>query len=166
MKLSLLTTSLILTGSLYASNGHQISETQEGVHAVKLFHTTLQTNLKQKLQVDHNGTSAMEVCTTEADKTMKEINNQLEAHVKIRITSLELNNTSNPTDLIIMKKYQADIKKKTAGAMIITTAKVKGTTRIYKPLVIDNVWLECHDDKSTVKIGDFKGVIVSEVSKH
>ena len=166
MKLSLLTMSLILTASLSASNTPHMSETQEGVHAVKLFHTTLQTNLQQKLQADHNGTSSMEVCTTEADRTMQEINSQLPAHVKIRIASLDLNNTTNPTDLTIMKKYQEDIKKKTAGAMIITTAKIEGTTHVFKPLVIDNTWLECHDDKSTVEIGDFKGVIVSEVSKH
>ena len=50
--------------------------------------------------------------------------------------------------------------------MMITTAKVGEITRVYKPLVIDTVWLECLDANTTVKVGDFKGVIISEVSKH
>ena len=165
MKLSLLTTSLLLTGTLFASNTHPMSATQEGVHAVKLFDTTLKTNLQQKIQGESNTTISMETCTTEADRTMLAINNELPAHVKISIASLDTNNTSPTTDLEIMKKYKKDIKNQTAAAMMITTAKVGDTTRVYKPLVIDSVWLECHTDKSAVKLGDFKGVIISEVTK-
>ena len=168
MKISILTVSLLLTGSLYAFNTHHISAIQEGIHAVKLLDKTLQTNLTQKLQENNNTTQTMVVCTTEADKTMQEIKkSKLPAHVKISIASLDSNNTQlHATDLKIMKKYQKDIKKKTAAAMMITTVKVGDTTRVYKPLVIDSVWLECHDDKSAITFGDFKGVIISEVSKH
>ena len=167
MKLSLFTTSLILTGSLYASNAHHMSQTQEGVHAVKLLDKTLQTNLINKLKEDNNSTTTMEVCITEANKTMKEVKEKLPAHVKMSLASLDTTETQpHATDLEIMTKYQKDIKKKTDGAMMITTAKVGNILRVYKPLVINTVWLQCHDDNSTVKVGDFKGVIISEVSKH
>ena len=165
MKLSLLTTSLLLTGALFASNTHQMSATQEGVHAVKLFDTTLTTNLQKITKGDSNSTISMNTCTTEADRTMLAVNNELPTHIKISIASLDSNSTSHATDLEIMKKYKQDIKNKTAAAMMITTAKVGETTRVYKPLVIDSVWVECLDANSTVKLGEFKGVIISEVSK-
>ena len=114
MKLSLFTASLLLAGSLYAST-HHMSVTQEGVHAVKLLDRTLQENLTQKLKEDNNGTASIDVCITEADRTMKEVQEtRLPPHVKISIASLDSENAKlDATDLKIMKKYQKDIQKKT-----------------------------------------------------
>lgn len=164
MKVSLITATLLLTGSLYALNTNKLSATQEGVIAVKLFDTVLKASLTKQLQVENN-TTAIEACITAADKTMEKMNNELPAYVKMSLGSLDAKKTSHATDLEIMRKYQKDIKNKTGGSMIITTAKVGDTTRVYKPLVIDKVWLQCHDDKTDVNLGDFKGVIISEISK-
>jgi len=171
LKLSLHTTTLLaatllLTGSLNASSTHKVSATQEGVIAVKLFDTALKTNLTQKLQVENKNVTVIEICITEADRTMKQMNSELPTYVTMSIASLDANKTLHATDVQIMKKYEKDIKSKTAAAMMITTAKVGNTTRVYKPLIIDNIWLKCHGNTSEVKLGDFKGVIISEVSKH
>jgi len=164
MKLSLLTATLILTGSLYASSTHKVSATQEGVIAIKLLNTVLKTNLQNKLQEDNNGTSSMQVCITEADRTMQQMNNEVPNHVKMSIASPDA--SLNASDLALVKKYQKDIKNKTAGSMMSTRVKVGDKTRIYKPMVVDATWLACHDDKSEVALGDFKGVIIAEISNH
>lgn len=164
MKISLITASLLLVGNLYASAPKQLSATQEGIIAITLLDTVLTKNLNEKLRQKNNDTSTMQICTAEADRTMQQMNSEVENHVKMIITSLDSNNDS--TNVSIMKKYQRDIKKKTAGAMIMTTVKVGDTTRVYKPLIVDNTWLACHDDKSAVKLGDFKGVLISEITKH
>jgi hypothetical protein len=82
------------------------------------------------------------------------------------ISTLDCVKVTNKSDLDIMKIYAQDIKKNSAGAMIMSSVKVANTTRVYKPVVIDSEWLNCHDDKSAVKLGDFKGVLISEISTH
>jgi len=169
MKISLLTATLLLTGSLYASNTHKVSATQEGLVAVQLLDAALKDKLSEKvqeakMQENTQGLSTMAVCIAAADGIMKKMNSELPTYVKMSIASLDTDKKNNPVDLNIMKKYKKDIKKKTEGAMLISTAKVGDSTRVYKPVVVDNVWLNCHDDKSEVKLGDFKGVLISEIS--
>lgn len=171
MKLSLLTAALLLTGSLYASNAHKISPTQEGLVAVQLLDVALKDKLTEKvqetkMQENAQGMSTMGICISAADAIMKKMNSELPDYVKMSISTLDGEKSANKTDLEVMKKYDKDIKKKTAGAMIMSSVKVGNTTRVYKPVVIDSVWLNCHDDKSEVKLGDFKGVLISEVSHH
>jgi len=166
MKLSLLSVALLLTGSLYATQEHKLSPTKEGLIAVKLFDTALTLSLGEKLKETNSTMTKLQMCTSAADATMKKMNSELPEHVKMSIASLDASSTLSDTDVKIMKKYQNDIKKKTAGAMIISTAKVGDTTRVYKPLLVDYLWLKCYEDQDSVKVGDFKGVIISEVSAH
>ena len=166
MKLSLLTATLLLTGSLYASEAHKLSPTKEGLIAVKLFDTALTLTLGEKLKEENSTMSKMQMCTSAADATMQKMNSELPVHVKMSIASLDASSTLSDTDVEIMKRYQRDIKKKTAGAMMISTAKVGDSTRVYKPLLVDYLWLQCYENPDSVKVGDFKGVIISEVSAH
>jgi hypothetical protein len=187
MKLSLFTATLLLTGSLYASEAHHVSTTKEGMHAIKLLGKTLKTQLKAKMKEDSNGTVAMNFCSTQAQNITQQVNEQLPSHIKVRRTSLGLRNPGNKadaTDMKIMKKYQAAIKKHSQVAMIPTKIVLGDTTRIYKPLVVSAVCLKCHgenvspaiastikttypDDNATgLKLGDFRGVMVAEVTKH
>jgi len=169
LKLSLLTAALLLTGSLYASNAHKISATQEGLVAVQLLDVALKDKLTEKvqetkMQENAQGMSTMDICITAANGIMKKMNSELPAYVKMSISTLDGGDVTNKTDLEVMNKYAKDIKEKTAGAMLMSSAKVGNTTRVYKPVVIDSEWLNCHDDKSEVKLGDFKGVLISEIS--
>ena len=187
MKISLFTASLLLTGSLYASETHHVSLTQEGMHAIKLLGKTLKTQLKTKFQEDSNGTTAITFCSTEAQNITQQVNEQLPSHVKVRRTSLLLRNPANQadaTDIKIMKQYQNRINKKSSIAMLPITAKVGETNRVYKPLVVGAVCLKCHgenvspaiaktiqttyptDQAIGMKLGDFRGVMVAEVKKH
>ena len=187
MKISLFTASLLLTGSLYASETHHVSATKEGLHAIKLLGTTLKTQLKAKFQEDSNGTTAITFCSTQAQALTQQINEQLPSHVKVRRTSLLLRNPANQsdaTDIKIMKQYQSRINKKSSIAMLSVTATVGETTRVYKPLVVGAVCLKCHGENVSpaiaktiqatyptdkaigMKLGDFRGVIVAEINKH
>ena len=163
MKLSLFTASLLLTGTLFATSAHHKSATQEGIYAVNTLDTALNMNLTKKLENENNATTVAQVCLAEADRTMEEVKAHLPENVKLTIASLDAN-SGDATDLRIISKYQQDIKAKTGGAMMMTTAKVNGATRVYKPLVIDSVWMKCNDGLTEVKEGDFKGVIISEVT--
>lgn len=187
MKLSLFTASLLLAGSLYASEHHaatSLSPTQEGMNYVKLLGKTLKTQLKEKLQLDSNGTAAITFCMNEAQNITKEVNEKLPDYAKVRRTSLNLRNQDNKpdeTDIKVMKNYQRAIKKKESTAMIMQKVMVGDTIRIYKPLVAGGVCLKCHgenispeiasaiqasypeDNASNMKEGDFRGVIVAEI---
>ena len=187
MKLSLFTSSLLLTGSLYASQTHQISTTQEGMYAIKLLGQTLKTQLKEKLQLDSNGTSAITFCTTEAQNITVQVNEKLPHHIKVRRTSLLVRNpvnTPDATDIKVMKAFEKAIIRKSNFAMTTRTAQVADATRVYKPLIVGAVCLKCHgeniapevaatiastypeDNATGMKLGDFRGVIVAEVKKH
>lgn len=187
MKLSLFTASLLLAGSLYASGEHHLTTTQEGMQAIKLLGKTLKTQLKEKLQLDSNGTAAINFCSTQAQALTQQVNDTLAAkHIKVRRTSLALRNPANQadaTDIKIMKQFKSRIEHKSSIAMLPVTVKMEETTRVYKPLVVGAVCLKCHGeniapsiaqtieatyptDKAVgMKLGDFRGVIVAEVAK-
>ena len=108
----------------------------------------------------------LKMCTSAADATMKKINSELPSYIKMSIAPLDTNKTLLNTDMKIIQRYKQDIKKKTAGALIISTAKVGEATRVYKPILVDHLWLKCYENQDSVKVGDFKGVIISEVSAY
>ncbi len=163
-KLSLVATTLLLTGTLFASQAHKLSPTQKGILTINFFNTVLKAELKKVISKDHNGTSTMLLCISEADRVMHKINSESPSNVKIRLASPDAQ--TDPIDTKIIQKYQQDIQAKKAAAMIATKIEVGNTTRVYKPFLIDETWLACHDDKSEVKLGEFKGVVISEVSTH
>ncbi|MBA1420551.1 MAG: DUF3365 domain-containing protein [Epsilonproteobacteria bacterium] len=187
MKLSLFTATLLLTGTLYASEAHHSSAKQEGLHAIKLLGSTLKTQLKEKLQLDSNGTAAIAFCTAEAQALTQKVNEELPSHVKVRRTSLNLRNEANKPDALdvqIMQNYKKAFAHKSASAGLITKVERKTFTRVYKPLTVGATCLKCHgenispeiatqikaaypnDAATGMKLGDFRGVIVAEVAKH
>ena len=186
MKLSLFTLSLLLTGSLCASDKNNISATKEGINAIKLLGKTLKTNLKAKLQEDSSGTTAIAFCTSEAQNITAQVNEKLPDNIKVRRTSLNLRNPANKpdaTDIRVMKRYKEALKNHSSSATLITTVEEGGATRVYKPLVVSGVCLKCHgeniapgiasaikasypeDNATGLKAGEFRGVIVAEVKK-
>ena len=183
MKLSLFTASLLLTGSLYA---HEVTAKQEGLQAIKLLGQTLKSQLKEKLQLDSNGTAAITFCTSQAQAITQEVNTQLPSHVKVRRTSLQLRNEANKPDALdikVMNNYKKAFEKHASTAGLITKVEKETFTRVYKPLVVGAVCLKCHgehispiiaeqikaayltDAATGMKLGDFRGVIVAEVAK-
>lgn len=187
MKLSLFTASLLLTGSLYASGTHHVSATKEGMHAIKLLGKTLKTQLKEKLQLDSNGTAAIAFCTAEAQALTEKVNAELPSHIKVRRTALKLRNQANKPDALdvqIMQNYKKAFEHKSASAGLITKVERKAFTRVYKPLTVGAACLKCHgeniapaveaeikaaypqDEATGMKLGDFRGVIVAEIAKH
>jgi len=115
MKLSLLTTSLLLSSTLFASQIHGISVKNEGLQAIKFLGKTLKTQLKEKLQLDSNGTAAITFCTSEAQAITQQINAELPSHIKVRRTSLQLRSNANKADKLdmkIMQRYKKAFEKK------------------------------------------------------
>lgn len=186
MKRSLITASLLLSSTLYASQMHATSAKTEGLEAIKLLGSTLKSQLKEKLQLDSNGTAAITFCTNEAQAITQQVNSELAHNISVRRTSLQLRNTANQADSLdikIMKKYKKAFEKKSATASIITVVKRKEFTRVYKPLAVGAVCMKCHGTNVTPAIaaqihtaypkdaaigmeeGDFRGVIVAEIKK-
>lgn len=186
MKFSLFTALVILTGTLNASPSQLQSAKEESLHAIKLLGKTLKSQLKEKLQLDSNGTAAITFCTSQAQVLTQEVNTQLSSHVKVRRTSLQLRNKLNKpdaVDLIVMQNYKKAFEKKAASATLLTGVEREGYIRFYKPLTVGSVCLKCHgtnispviadqikdaypeDAASGMKLGDFRGVIVAEVKK-
>ena len=186
MKLSLLTASLLLSSTLYASQMHGTSAKSEGLQAIKLLGSTLKTQLKEKLQQDSNGTATITFCTSEAQAITQKVNAELPSHIKVRRTSLQLRSPANQADdldIKIMENYKKSFEKKSAAASMITVVERKKFTRVYKPLAVGTVCMKCHgtnvspliaekiqaaypkDAAIGMQEGDFRGVIVAEVKK-
>ena len=184
MKLSLFAASLLLTSTLYASHAEHTSAKKEGLQAIKLLGKTFKTQLKEKLQLDSNGTAAITFCTSQAQVVTQEVNTQLPSHIKVRRTSLQIRNQMNKPDaldVVVMKNYKKAFEKKSKLATLITKVERKEFIRIYKPLAVEKVCLKCHgtnistniatqikasypnDSAIGMKLGDFRGVIVAEV---
>ena len=190
MKLQLLIASLLCTAGLHASQAHSsthaLSETQEGIKYIKMLGGTLKSQLREQLQADPSGLSAIGFCTAKAQLITDEVNAQLPDHAKVRRTSLRTRNSINKPDtkdVEVMKKIEESIKNKTPTAMMITKVNTKEATRYYKPLVAEAACLKCHgenispeiqeviqasypdENASHYTLGAFRGVIVSEIKK-
>jgi len=183
LKTTLLCTSLLLSTTLYASQ----SPRQEGTQAIKLLGKTLKMALIEKMHLDDSGTAAMTFCISQAQTLTDEVNAKLPTHVKVRRTSLKLRSKANQpdeTDKRVMQAYKKSVEEKKSSALMMKEVKVGEVTRVYKPLLVGQACLKCHgeallptlssalqsaypeDNASNMKLGDFRGVIVSEVSSH
>jgi len=184
------TISLITLVSLLANNilADEISIKQEGVKYIKMLGKELKTNLIAKMKEDPTALSAMGFCTGKAEEITKDLNSKLPKGVNVRRTALKTRSVKNApdvTDLEVMTSYERKaIDKQLNPKDIVVTGK-DGVYRVYKPLIINKVCLKCHGDinslstdiKSVIdknypkdmatgfKLGDFRGVIVSEIKK-
>ncbi|WP_309500275.1 DUF3365 domain-containing protein [Sulfurovum sp.] len=190
MKLQLFITSLLCAASIQASQTdatQALSETQEGIKYINMLGGTLKSQLKEQLQVDPSGLSAMGFCTAKAQLITDEVNTKLPDYAKVRRTSLRTRNNNNKPDLKdieVMKEFEELINNKMAAATIIKKVSTEETVRYYKPLVAEEACLKCHgenispeiqaviqasypdDNASNHTLGSFRGVIVAEIKKH
>lgn len=190
MKLQLFITSLLCAASIQASQTdatQALSETQEGIKYINMLGGTLKSQLKEQLQVDPSGLSAMGFCTAKAQLITDEVNTKLPDYAKVRRTSLRTRNNNNKPDLKdieVMKEFEELINNKMAAATIIKKVSTEETVRYYKPLVAEAACLKCHgenvspeiqaviqasypdDNASNHTLGSFRGVIVAEIKKH
>lgn len=189
MKLQLFISSLLFTAGIHASQAQgtqTLSEAQEGIKYIKMLGGTLKSQLKEQLQADPSGLSAIGFCTAKAQLITNEVNAQLPGYAKVRRTSLRTRNSMNKPDtkdIEVMKKIEKSIKNKTPTAMMITQVNTKDATRFYKPLIAEAACLKCHgenispeiqaviqasypdENASHYTLGSFRGVIVSEIKK-
>ena len=190
MKLHLFITSLLCSAALHASQAQgtqAVDETQEAVKYINMLGGTLKSQLKEQLQADPSGMSAIGFCTAKAQLITNDVNTQLPDYAKVRRTSLRTRNSINTPDAIdieVMKEIEASIKNKTATATMVKKVETEDATRYYKPLIAEAVCLKCHgqnvsaeiqavikasypeDNASQYTLGAFRGVIVSEIKKH
>jgi len=190
MKLHLFISSLLCTAGLHASQAHgtqALNETQEGVKYINMLGGALKSQLKEQLQADPSGMSAIGFCTAKAQSITDEVNTQLPDYAKVKRTSLRTRNSINKPDakdIEVMKEIEESIKNKTATATMIKKVETKEATRYYKPLIAEAACLKCHgenvspeiqaviqasypeDNATHYTLGAFRGVIVSEIKKH
>lgn len=159
---------------------------QEGVKYIKMLGGTLKSHLVEKMKADPSGVEALNFCTTEAQQLTHEVNEKLPEGVKVRRTGLKYRSDANKPDFVdveIMKGYLKKIELKNFTPDQIAMAREGNTTRVYKPLVVGDACMKCHgtevDPVLKAKIaasypndtamgftkGEFRGVIVSEITK-
>lgn len=184
---TLLSTTLILAMDANTTASKEMTVEQEGVKYIKLLGGTLKNELQTHMEVDKTGLAAMGFCTAKADEITKEVNKKLPAYAAVRRTALKTRNENNLPDALdikVMKDYEASIAANTFMPTDIKVVQEGTTTRIYKPLVTQNVCLKCHGNNISKEIqgeittnypkdkavgfkeGSLRGVIVSEIKKH
>ena len=191
MRLKTLLFSSLLTASVMASDNNDtqpLTIKQEGIKYIKMLGGALKTELKAHMKKDPTGLDALAFCTGSAERITKEVNAKLPSYAKVRRTALKVRNNSankpDATDEKVMKSYEAAIIAKTFTPKDIKVVEEGNVTRVYKPLVTKAVCLKCHGsqlspqisealksayptDKAVgFKVGDLRGVIVSEITKH
>jgi len=188
---SLLTTSFLLASANDPTNSStsdttQMSVKEEGMKYIKMLGGTLKEQLQIHMKADSTGLSAMGFCSAKAEDITKEVNKKLPAYASVRRTALKIRNSDNLPDALdikVMKEYEASIAAKTFSPTDIKVVKEGDTTRIYKPLITQDVCLKCHGSTISKEIqneitahypndkavafekGSLRGVIVSEIKR-
>ena len=161
---------------------------KEGVKYIKMLGKELKTNLKAHMKADPSGLEAMGFCAGSANDITRSVNAKLPKGVHVRRTALKMRSAENAPDAVDRDVMQGYVKKaaaKTLDPKDIQIVKVDDTMRVYKPLLIKPVCMKCHgaedkisDDIKAIihkvypkdmatgfSVGDFRGVIVSEMKK-
>ncbi len=138
--------------------------------------------LMQSLQADPTGESGMMVCANAAMPLTDNYNAQLSADSKVRRTALKYRNPTNKPDTKDIEVMNNIIASKNLAPVIV---EMNDSYRVYKPLSMTQPCLACHGDLKTMnkqtkekikeyypkdlaagfKLGEFRGVIVSEIKK-
>ena len=180
--------SFVTTFTLFANEANATksmpNELKEGIGYIKMLGKELKGNLKKHLKADKSGLSAAEFCANNASKIAEEVSKKLPKGVRVYRTSLKVRNPNDKPDKTDLKVLN-EIKNKFDNKEPITKplmVKVGDKVRVYKPLIIEPVCLKCHGDATKInpkikeiiskkypndkainyKVGDFRGVIVSE----
>ena len=182
----------VITGSLFMLSHAQSLQIvddpqikQEGVRYIKMLGGALKKELKSALQ--KGGTKeAVEFCASKAMAITGEINAKLPKGVTVRRTAKKLRNSANKPDKIdeaTMVLYEEKMASKKFHPKDILVVKEGNGYRVYKPLAIEKVCLQCHggnieptiaqkikelyptDNATGFKVGDLRGVIVAHIKK-
>ena len=190
MEKQLLIFALINSSLLFASenNATKLSPKQEGMKYIKMLGGTLKKNLQAQMKADKSAISAMAFCSHEAEKLTKEVNSKLPKNATVRRTTLKTRNPNNKADALdkaVMEQMIVDMNKTTQNIEKPIMVETINSYRLYKPLIIKPVCLKCHGNKEQItpeiqkminknytkdmatgfKLGDLRGVIVSEIKK-
>ncbi len=180
-----LTIAALLLSTLQADD---LAVKQEGVKYIKMLGKELKTNLKAHMKADPSGLEAMGFCASKAEAITQAVNAKLPGGVHVRRTALQTRsekNTPDTTDIKVMQAYKAKADAKKLDPKDIQVVEKEGVYRVYKPLLIKPVCMKCHGDEAKIsgdikavikkmyptdmatgfKVGDFRGVIVSEIKK-
>lgn len=194
MKFKILLTATVLSSVLFASDLNQTKNKsleaykKEGVKYIKMLGGALKKELQAQMKIDSSGLSAMVFCTEQADSLTKSVNEKLPSYASVRRATLKARNSSNKADTLdegVMDQFIREIAEnkdvKTKPLLVETLSSY----RIYKPLMIQPVCLKCHGDENKIssdikkviidkypqdmatgfKLGDLRGVVVSEIKK-
>ncbi|MGW8168620.1 MAG: Tll0287-like domain-containing protein [Sulfurovaceae bacterium] len=138
--------------------------------------------LMQSLNADPTGESGMMVCANAAMPLTDNYNAQLPADSKVRRTALKYRNPANKPDTKDIEVMNKIIASKNLAAVAV---EMDDSYRVYKPLPMAQPCMACHGDLKTMneqtkekikeyyprdlatgfKLGEFRGVIVSEIKK-
>lgn len=138
--------------------------------------------LTQSLEADPTGESGMMVCANAAMPLTDNYNAQLPSDSKVRRTALKYRNPANKPDTKDIEVMNNIIASKKLDPV---TIEMNDSYRVYKPLSMTQPCLACHGDLKTMnkqtkekikeyypkdlatgfKLGEFRGVIVSEIKK-
>ena len=144
--------------------------------------TAIKPALMQSLEADPTGESGMMVCANAAMPLTDNYNAQLPADSKVRRTALKYRNPANKPDVKDTEVMNKIIASKNLAPVII---EMNDSYRVYKPLSMAKPCMACHGDLKTMnnqakekiteyypkdlatgfKLGEFRGVIVSEIKK-
>ena len=175
-----ITTSKVMT--------RKLTKKQEGIKYIKILAKTLKSNLKAQFKADKTALKAIKFCANKAAELTKVVNSNLPKNVKVRRTALLLRNEANKPDALdkaIMQKIILDMNKTSIKVSKPLLVEIPSGYRVYKPLFIKPVCLKCHGSSKDIspevrkiiaskypndkavgyKVGDFRGVIVSEITK-
>jgi len=154
---------------------------EQGMLNIDGFMGTLQPTLKSALKQDKTQETAMGACTSMAIQMTNDYNN-ISPNVKVRRTALKYRNPANKpdaTDKEVMYRLQAVNDGKPVAV------DMGSTYRVYKPLKMKQSCLLCHGDTTQIspktlkmirknyphdlatdfKLGEFRGVVISEFQK-
>jgi hypothetical protein len=138
--------------------------------------------LMQSLGADPTGESGMMVCSNAAMPLTDEYNKQLSSDSKVRRTALKYRNPANKPDDKDIEVMNKIIASKNFAPVVV---EMNYNYRVYKPLPMAQPCMACHGDLKTMnnqakekikeyypkdlavgfKLGEFRGVIVSEIKK-
>ncbi|SFV65577.1 Cytochrome c family protein [hydrothermal vent metagenome] len=190
MKTTLLLLSLLSSMLIFATENHatQLTPKEEGIKYIKMLGGTLKKNLKAQMKADKTGLSAMAFCANKADEISKEVNTKLPKNTSVRRTTLQTRNPNNKADALDMAVMEQMIIDMNASKNNIEKPIMLETInayRVYKPLLTKPICLKCHGNVQEIspeiekmitknypkdmarnfKVGDLRGVIVSEIQK-
>jgi len=138
--------------------------------------------LMQSLKADPTGASGMMTCANAAMPMTDEYNKQLPMDSKVRRTALKYRNPANKPDTKDIEVMNKIIASKNLAAVAV---EMDDSYRVYKPLPMAQPCMACHGDLKTInkqtrekikeyypkdlatgfKLGEFRGVVVTEIKK-